>query len=98
MFSFEHAAMSLAPFPPAPIAATFSFSFGDSLCGTTLALRGAAAAPVKLIAALVAAVKNARRLIPVLFTVVLLYVSWTAPNQLQACETNPPRRINDWIL
>ena len=29
MFSLEHPAMSLAPLPPTPIAAIFSFSFGD---------------------------------------------------------------------
>ena len=29
MFSLEQPAMSLAPFPPAPIAAIFSFSLGD---------------------------------------------------------------------
>jgi hypothetical protein len=37
MFSDLQDMMSEKPFPPAPIAAILSFSFGDSLPGTTLA-------------------------------------------------------------
>ena len=65
--------MSLNPFPPDPIAAQLSFSFGDSFPGTTFAVFCAVAAATDRVAVVVAVARKALR---VIFDVLIVTISF----------------------